>query len=118
MKGYPISVLIVAIVFIVTGGIGHVYHANEYNEQGSMNEGVASILPIQVLAIVCGILLLKRINWARWLLIAWLPSHIVLSVFHSVSDTIIHSILTVIVAVLLFVPKSSAYFKHSKTSKK
>jgi hypothetical protein len=118
MKRYPIAVLIVALLFIVTGGIGLVYHAKEYIEQGSMNYEFAWVLLIRVLAIVCGILLLKRVNWARWLSIAWLAYHIVLSVFHSVSEIIMHSILLVIIAVLLFIPKSSDYFKHSKTSKK
>lgn len=117
MKRYPISVLIVALLFIIVCGIGLVYHAKEYIEQSSMNYEFAWVLLIRVLAIVCGVLLLKRVNWARWLSIAWLAYHIVLSVSHSVPEAIIHSILLVIVAVLLFIPNSSVYFKHSKTSK-
>jgi Trk-type K+ transport system membrane component len=110
MKRRPIPVLIVALLFIVAGGVGFVYHAKEYSEKSSMNYEFAAVLLIRALAVVCGILLLKRIKWARWLALAWLAYHIVLSAFHSVSETITHSVLLVIVAALLFIPKSSAYF--------
>ncbi|WP_139205189.1 hypothetical protein [Pricia antarctica] len=113
MKKCPIPVLIVALLLIVAGGVGFVYHAKDYFEQRSMGYEFAWVLLIRALAIVCGVLLLKRVNWARWFAIAWLAYHIVLSTFHSVSETITHAVLLLIVAVLLFIPKSSAYFKSN-----
>ena len=97
MKRRPLSVIIVAILFITAGCVGFVYHAKEVFEQSSMNYELAWILLLRILAVVCGLLLLKRVNWARWLAIAWLAYHVVLSVFHSVSETITHSVLLVIV---------------------
>ena len=36
------------------------------------------------LAIVCGVFLLRGHNWARWLALAWIAFHVVLSAFHAI----------------------------------
>ena len=119
MKRRPLSVIIVAILFIIAGCVGFVYHANEYFEQRSMNYELIWVLLLQVLAVVCGLLLLRRVNWARWVAIAWLAYHVSISIFHSASEIITHSVLLIVVTVLLFIPKSSVYFKgEGKPSKK
>lgn len=117
MKRRPLSVILVAVLFILAGGVGFVYHAKDVFEQSSMNYELIWILLLRILAVVCGLLLLKGVNWARWLAIAWLAYHVVLSVFHSASETITHSVFLIIVVVLLFIPKSSIYFKGSGRTK-
>src|SRR5262249_39079375 len=62
------------------------------------------------LAIVCGVFLLRGSNWARWLLLAWIAFHVVLSAFHNVFELAMHSLLLVVVAYCLFRPRTSAYF--------
>ena len=66
---------------------------------------------VRILAIVCGVLLLRSINWARWLAIAWLLYHVLISAFHSPSDVIVHIVFLLLVVVLLYLPKSSAFFQ-------
>lgn len=110
LKRRPLSVIIVAILFMLAGGVGFIYHAMEFFEKGSMDVAFVWVLLLRILAVVCGILLLQGVHWARWLALAWLAYHVVLSAFHSASETITHSILWIIVAVLLFIPKSAAYF--------
>ena len=108
----------VAIIFIITGFAGIAYHASEYIEPASVwHEWIWGFL-IRMLAIVCGVLLLRRVNWARWLGIAWLAYHAVLSVFHSTEEAIIHFFFLAIFSFLLFMPKSSAYFSSKENPPK
>ena len=113
MKNRPLPVIVVALLFIIAGCVGLLYHANEYIERSAVKYELVWVLFIRVLAIVCGELLLKRINWGRWLSIAWLAYHVVLSLFHSVSETVAHIVLLIIVSFLLFIPRSSAYFRSA-----
>ena len=36
-------------------------------------------------------------NWARWLLVAWLAFHVVVSGFHSMSEMAAHAVLLIVV---------------------
>lgn len=112
MKRRPLPVIIVSILFIVAGCVGFAYHVNELFEL-NVNETIW-ILFLRILAVVCGILLIFRISWARWLAIAWLAYHVVIGAFNSTSEMIAHIVLLLIVSILLFLPVSSAYFQNRK----
>jgi len=45
--------------------------------------------------------LLMGHNWARWLILAWLAFHVVVSAFHSLSDSIALVVLLIIVGFVL-----------------
>jgi hypothetical protein len=111
MKNRPIPVIIVSILFILTGCIGFAYHIKDFFEPNDKPYELIWVLFIRILAVVCGLLLFLRINWARWLAVAWLLYHILLSALHSTSELITHIVLLIIVSVLLFLPVSNAYFK-------
>ena len=112
MKGRPLPVVIVSVLFIIAGCVGLAYHLKEIFElKNNLNETIW-ILFLRILAVVCGLLLLFRINWGRWLTIAWLVYHVIISAFNSASEMIAHIVLLLFVAVLLFLPVSSAYFKN------
>ncbi len=112
MKKRPIAVIIVSILFVLAGITGFAYHLKEYFDPGFNRLEIIWVLIVRVLAVFCGILLFYGINWARWLAVIWLIYHIILSFFHSASEVIMHTILLIVVAVLLFHPKSAAYFKQ------
>ena len=112
MKNRPLPIVITALIFIITGFVGIVYHANEYFEPTSIKVELVWILFIRVLAIVCGLLLLRGVNWARWLAIAWLVYHVAIGALNSTSQMVAHIVILVIVSFLLFMPKSSAYFRN------
>src|SRR5687768_16171964 len=111
MKNRPIPVIIVSIVFILTGCIEFIYHFNELFEPNDKLYESIWVLLIRILAVVCGLLLFQGINWARWLAIAWLLYHVLLSVLHSTSEMIMHIVILILVSVLLYLPASSGYFK-------
>lgn len=108
MKKRPIPVIIVSTLFILVGCIGFAYHVNEFS--GKPYETIWVLL-MEISAAACGILLLFKISWVRWLAIAWLLYHIIISAFNSTSEMIAHIVLLVIISTLLFLPASSTYFK-------
>jgi len=111
MKSRPLPVIIVSLLFILAGGIGFAYHVKELFElNNNLNETIW-ILFLRILAVVCGLLLLFRINRARWLAIAWMVYHIIISALNSTSEMIVHIVFLILVSVLLFLPVSSAYFQ-------
>jgi hypothetical protein len=111
MKFPPFGVLIVACLLILAGTVGLIYHAREYFEQSSLSVEVIVVLLIRILAVVCGILLLRRVRWARWLAVGWIAYHVVVSLFHSVSEILFHLVFLILFCTLLFLPKSTTFFK-------
>jgi sensor histidine kinase YesM len=116
MKKIPIPVIVVSFLFIIVGSVGLVYHFKEFqNPKQNFYEPIW-VLFLRLLAVVCGLLLINRINWARWIAIAWLVYHIVISSLNSTSEMIAHIVFLVVVTILLYLPKSSLYFQ-AKTKK-
>lgn len=115
MKNRPIPVVIVAVLFILVGCIGFVYHIQELFTSDYKLYQIILILLLRIAALVIGILLLNRINLARWLAVAWLAVHVVISAFNSTSEMIMHAVLLIIISVLLFLPVSNSYFKKERT---
>ena len=111
MKKAPIPVIVVSVLFIVAGSVGFVYHFKELFAPNTQLNEILWIQFVRVLAIVCGLLLLLSVNQARWLAIAWLLYHVVIGAFHSTMQMISHIVLLLFVVVLLYLPKSSAFFQ-------
>ncbi len=115
MKKRPVPVVVVSVLFMLVGCVGFVYHVKEiFNSNNNLYETIGVLL-LRIVAVVCGLLLLFRINWARWLAVIWLIYHVIISGFHSASEMIVHIGFLILISVLLFLPVSSAYFR--KTNK-
>ncbi len=69
---------------------------------------------VRVLAIVSGAFMLYGYNWARWLLVAWLGFHVILSFMHSPFELLVHSLLAGVFLYFLFRPHASAYFRGTR----
>jgi hypothetical protein len=104
----PLSVIIVACVYLAVGTIGFAYHFREL--LASQRETIWIELT-EVLAVVCGVCLLRRHNWARWLAVAWIAFHVVLSAFHSLPQFAIHALFCALIAWALFHPGANRYFR-------
>ena len=103
----PIPVIFLGGLFIVAGLVGIAYHLSERPADPS----IILITLVRMLAIVGGIFLLMGRNWARWLLLAWLAFHVVVSAFHSLSEMAAHAVLLIVVAYFLFTPPDTNYFR-------
>lgn len=112
MKHRPLPVTIMGYLFIAAGAAGIIYHAPELMEIATRSEE-AWILFFRLLAVVGGAFLLRGANWARWLLLAWMGYHVILSFFHGTAELIMHVGIMIVLIIALFYPKSGAFFKKS-----
>jgi len=111
MHKRPLSITIISWIFILVGVVALAYHSTHPKE-----DNILWILFVRFLALVCGVCMLFRQNWARWLTAASLTYHAYLSVHHKISELIIHALLFIVIAFFLFRPSSSAYFRHVSLS--
>ena len=114
----PLPVIIVSALFILTGSVGIANSIKDFLEPNDKLYQLVWILFVRILAVVCGLLLLYRIGWARWLAIAWLVYHIGISALNSTPQMIAHIVFLIIVSVLLFLPVSSMYFQNKTNNKR
>ena len=112
MKKVPLPVLIVAIALMLAGVVVFFYHLKDFADPAEKLYVVVLVELLRLLAIVSGILLLRANNSGRWLAIAWVLLHVVISVFNSMAQTITHIVVLLIVCILLFLPMSSLYFNR------
>src|SRR3954469_12246021 len=104
----PLPVTIIGWLFIAAGTVGLVYHAREFKLGDPFDNEAVWVSVVRVLAIVGGVFVLRGRNWARWLLLLWMAVHVVLSVYHSLREVIMHALLTTVIAYFLQREKASA----------
>ena len=105
----PLSVTLIGYLFIVSGATGIIYHASELS--GIVDyPGVILVLVVRLLAIVGGLIALRGVNRARWLLVAWIVYHVVLSAFHSTVELAMHVAIAVVVMIALFNKQANGFF--------
>lgn len=107
----PLSVTIVACVYIAVGTIGFAYHFAEFLKRQSFQYDAFWIELTEFLAILCGAFMLRGHNWARWLALAWIAFHVVLSAFRAPPEFAIHCLFCAVIAWLLFRPEAARYFR-------
>jgi hypothetical protein len=103
MSPRPISITIISWLFIAVGvisigadllpliGINISTGPSDFQTLGFFE--LSLMIFVRLLALVCGVFMLYGFNWARWLLIAWMGFHIVISIMDSPVKLIIHIIL-------------------------
>ena len=116
MKKRPIAVTVLGCLYIVVGIASPAFHLTQSNAYRSPRGDLLWIAFIGALALVAGVFMLLRQNWARWLALAWMAFHVALSVFHPLHELILHSALLVAFIYLLFRPDAQAYFRSSPAS--
>lgn len=109
----PVSVTVVSWLYIFAGTVGIVYHASDVNAHGLLHGDTALVLLMRLLAIAGGIFSLRRAGWARWLLLAWITYHFILSFFHSPVEIIVHALIFAATAWALYHRQATAWFRHA-----
>jgi hypothetical protein len=104
----PLAVLIVACIYLLIGTMGFVYH---FRELIAHHQDAVAIEATEVVAVVCGVGLLLRQNWARWLALAWAVFHVAISAFHPLPELAIHAALCLVIAWALFRPATALWFR-------
>jgi hypothetical protein len=108
----PLSVTIIGWLFIIAGTVGFVYHASEFSSR-PFRFYLVWVCLLRLIAITCGVFLLRGSNLARWVLLMWIGYHVVLSAFESLSGVVIHGLLLLVIAYFLFRRQVSPYFSTS-----
>lgn len=83
--------------------------------EGSAQARMSEFLPmvvVQAVAAVGGALVLRANRFGRWLLVAWMAYHVVLSGFHEPIALIVHGAMLAAIVYLLFRSDASAYFRR------
>ena len=110
MKKRPPSVTIISWLFVAAGVVGLAYHLTEFRALHPFHSDVVWVVLLRLVAIVCGTFMLRGNNWARWLSLAWLTFHVILSGFHSLEGLVMHSVLLAILSYFLLRPEVTEYF--------
>jgi hypothetical protein len=106
----PLTVTIVACLYLIVGIGGFAAHFNSLlTRDGFPYEGV-SIETTELLALIAGVSLLRGQTWGRWLALAWIVFHVVLS-FGKPGEFVIHCVFGAGIAWALFRPPASRYFR-------
>ncbi|ACO32928.1 MULTISPECIES: hypothetical protein [Acidobacterium] len=106
----PLSVLVVACLYLLVGCIGFVYHFHNFHQLDFI-----WIELTEALAIVAGAFLLQGRNWARWLAIAWMAFHVAIS-YGDWHKLVIHFCIFVLITWLLFRADARSYFRAASVS--
>ncbi len=116
MNKRPVSVTVISWLFIAAGTIGLVFHALDFKAGAPFQYELVWVLLLRLLAIVCGLFLLRGSNWARWVLLAWITYHVILSAFHNLPELAVHTLLLLVVAYFLLRPPAAAYFRNARAA--
>ena len=108
----PVPVVAIACLYLLVGVVGFIAH---FPELRNHHADAVGIEVTELLAVVSGIFLLQRKNWARWLAIAWIAFHVAISGFDSLQALIIHSLLLVVFAYFLFRAQARQYFRQQSS---
>lgn len=103
----PASVWVLSWLYIAVGTVAFVYYLPAL--AADQAEGVL-IEVTEILAILSGIFMFLGRNWARWLALAWMAFHVVIS-FPVVRQVVNHSIILGLIAWLLFRQDARRYFQ-------
>ena len=113
MNKRPLSVTIIGWLFIAIGVISFAYHFIEFSNRHTFQYDALWVLLLRLLALACGVFMLRGNNWARWLTVAWMGYHVVLSAFHAWQELVIHAVFLAVLAYFLFRADAAVYFRRA-----
>ena len=108
--GRPLSVTILACVYLAVGTIGFAYHLYVIFTRQAFGYDDLMVEATEVAAIVGGAFILRGDNWARWLAVAWMGFHVAISFLDSLQKVAVHAAFFVLIAYFLFRPGARVYF--------
>jgi len=116
MKKRPLAVVIISCIYIVMGIVGFFYHITDFKTQPLFQFDVIGVEAIRLLALVAGIFMLMGRDWARWLAIAWIALHVIISIQHPWPELVMHIVFFLAITYFLLRPEAREYFRGPKVS--
>jgi hypothetical protein len=106
----PLSVTIIACVYLVTGAVGLVYHLSRFHLH-PFEYDIVGICAVSVVAIVAGAFMLRGADWARWLALLWMAFHVGISYLNGWRPVVMHAVFLVVIAYFLLRREAGEYFR-------
>lgn len=113
MKRRPILVVIISVLLIATGIGGLIQHHAAIRVG---NFGGLMIAVVEVLALTAGVFMLLGHDWARWLAMAWIAFHVIISFWNGWPKVLIHVVIFAIFAFALFRRDARDYFRPPRSA--
>ncbi len=104
----PVTVIVIAGLYLAVGIGGSVAHFSDRRAPDWIWIEITELV-----AIVCGVFLLRAQKWARWLAIAWMAFHVAIS-FGAWRQLAIHSVFLVLMVWCLFRADASRFFHNGQ----
>jgi uncharacterized membrane protein HdeD (DUF308 family) len=105
----PFQVTFLGWLFMVAGIASTAHHL----WRGTLDRWMIPIVLVGIIAFVAGVFLLRGARWARWVILAWLAFHVVVSALNSLSDALPHVVLLLVIGYALLGPPTSKYFQRA-----
>ena len=109
----PVAVILIASLYLLVGVAGFIGH---FPELLARHPDALAMELTELAAVLCGVFLLRRHNWARWLALAWILFHVAISLTDPFSKLAIHIAFAVFIAWALFRPQSGRWFRPTATA--
>lgn len=111
----PISITILSWLYILEGVLGTAAHYEDFRMHKPILNEFVWITLLGAAVVVAGIFMLKGRGWAKWVALAWIASHVVISAFHPLQELIVHSVLLILFSYLLFRRKAREFFSAAQS---
>jgi hypothetical protein len=96
-------------ILIVLGAVECVYTLTKIHRPVSVTDFGVPLFELIIL--VSGVFLLRGSDWARWLALAWVGFHVVIGSLHSLPKSIVHGLIFLAFAWMMFRPEMNAWFR-------
>ena len=107
----PRSITIISWIFILFGSIALLSGLLPFSRITVAEfKGHWMVHLARTAAIVSGVFMLRGYNWARWLLVAWILFHVVISAMHSLTQLLLHAAIFTVILYFLFRGDANIYF--------
>lgn len=116
MNKRPVSVTVIAILYLAVGALGFFVHGREILATHGFHWDDFLVELLEIVAFVSGAFLLRGQNWARWLAVAWIAFHVILSAFDPWQKLAVHVVLCALIAWALFCPPAARYFRGTNVA--
>lgn len=107
----PLAVTLLAWVYIAVGAGGFLAHFHGLLEGSFFRFDGAGIEMIELIALASGVFLLRGANWARWLALAWIAFHVVISALNHWEQFAVHALFCAAIAWILLRADAARYFR-------
>lgn len=109
----PIAITVVSWLMIIAGMFGMARGFASARALWPPEQDLIWVVVVDTIGIACGIFMLRRQNWARWLTLAWIGSHVAIVSIYMRKEILPHAIIFALVAYLMFRTDVRAYFRRN-----